>query len=144
MARPKVDFKEDVLENLASIRCTYEEVALYHKCSVKTVKRALANPRDENETNPLREAWERGKTACAISLRRTQFSHAQLPNSAGVHMAIHLGKHYLGQTDKNLVEMTGKDGGPLEFRDLSKLSDAELDLLETLAMKAQGGEEDTA
>lgn len=53
--------------------------------------------------------------------------------AALVNIAKHLGMF----TDK--TELTGKDGGPIEFRDLSKLSDAELDArIAEMAKKAQG------
>lgn len=42
--------------------------------------------------------------------------------------------------DKVLNEHTGKDGGPIETRDLSKLSDDKLATLEAILAEASGGE----
>ena len=41
-------------------------------------------------------------------------------------MIIHLSKHRLGQTDKSLIEMTGKNGGPIQVIDWANVSHEEL------------------
>lgn len=42
-----------------------------------------------------------------VDLRRTQWRQAQGFGPQAVQMAIHLGKHILGQTEKSLIEHTG-------------------------------------
>ena len=37
-------------------------------------------------------------------------------------MLLHLSRHRLGQTDKSLVEITGKNSGPLQLLDLTNVS----------------------
>lgn len=55
-------------------------------------------------------------------------------DSAGANKSLELiGKHLKMFTEKH--ELTGKDGGPITTMDLSKLSDADLEKLETILAK---------
>jgi hypothetical protein len=89
MARPKKIIDYDVVEKLASIQCTQEEIANFLDVSVRTLQR------DEEFCRIYKKGQDNGK----MSLRRTQFRLAE----HNVTMAIWLGKQYLGQSDKQEV-----------------------------------------
>lgn len=83
-----------------------------------------------------REVWDEGRESGKASLRRMQFKAAQGGN---VTMQIWLGKQYLGQQDKQTIEQTGKDGGPIQVQqsiDLSNLTDDELAAYRVVAAAA--------
>lgn len=105
--RPKKVLTEDaikLIENMARIMCTDEEIADVLGCS-----RDLFYTK-ENE-NLFRQAIEKGKATGKQSLRRKQYEVAMKGNSS---MLIWLGKQWLGQTDK--VEQT------TSFEDLEPLA----------------------
>ncbi|HHX66653.1 MAG TPA: hypothetical protein GX708_01170 [Gallicola sp.] len=85
VGRPKfiIDFK--MVEKLANIMCTREEIATILGCSIDTLKRS------EEFSTVYKKGLENGK----MSLRRIQFNLAKTNAS----MAIWLGKQYLGQRD---------------------------------------------
>lgn len=85
MARPKKEIDYDVVEKLASIQCTQEEIANFLGLSVRTLQR------DEEFCRLYKKGQDNGK----MSLRRYQFKLAEKNTS----MAIFLGKQYLGQRD---------------------------------------------
>lgn len=78
-----------------------------------------------------REVWERGKADGRTRIRRAQFGLAE----RNAQMAIFLGKQYLGQTEIQVVEHSGRDGGPIKTLDLTKLDQKGRDQLrEILAL----------
>lgn len=83
--RPKKEIDYEVVEKLASIQCTQEEIANFLNLSVRTLQR------DEEFCRLYKKGQDNGK----MSLRRTQFKLAEKNPS----MAIWLGKQYLGQRD---------------------------------------------
>ena len=85
MARPKKEIDYEVVEKLASIQCTQEEIANFLNLSVRTLQR------DEEFCRIYKKGMDNGK----MSLRRIQFKLAEKNTS----MAIFLGKQYLGQRD---------------------------------------------
>ena len=85
MARPKLVIDYNVVEKLANIQCTQEEIATFLGVSVRTLQR------DEEFCRLYKKGQDNGK----MSLRRYQFKLAE-KNTA---MAIFLGKQYLGQRD---------------------------------------------
>lgn len=91
MARPKKEIDYEVVEKLASIQCTQEEIANFLNLSVRTLQR------DEEFCRIYKKGQDNGK----MSLRRYQFKLAEKNTS----MAIWLGKQYLGQ--KDIIENTG-------------------------------------
>lgn len=91
MGRPKLDLDEALIEKLASIHCTMEEIASICNCSVDTLERRYAEL--------IKVAKDKGKS----SLRRYQWEGAQKGNSA---MLIWLGKQLLGQKDISRIELT--------------------------------------
>lgn len=64
-----------------------------------------------------REAWESGRDEGKVSIRRKQFALAD----RHPQMAIFLGKQYLGQSEVQVVEHSGRDGGPIKTLDLTRL-----------------------
>jgi AraC-like DNA-binding protein len=96
MARPLKEVDEDLIEALARIHCTQEEIAAVVGCSVDTLARRFA------------EKIEQGKQQGKTSLRRKQFEVAMTGDRA---MLIWLGKQFLGQSERQ--EITGADGAPL-------------------------------
>lgn len=92
MARPKKVIDYNVVEKLASIQCTQEEIASFLELSVRTLQR------DEEFCRLYKKGIENGK----MSLRRYQFDLAK----KNVSMAIWLGKQYLNQRD--VIETTGE------------------------------------
>ena len=107
------------LEKLAALACTVEEAATVLDVSKRTLLRRLREPK-------YKRVWEGGRNKGNISLRRLQWTKAQSNAPSSVAMVIHLSKHRLGETDKSLVEMTGKDGGPIQTADWSQLSHEDL------------------
>lgn len=85
MARPKKEIDYTIVEKLAGIQCTQEEIANFLDISVRTLQR------DEEFCRIYKKGQDNGK----MSLKRYQFKLAE-KNTA---MAIWLGKQYLGQKD---------------------------------------------
>ena len=106
MGRPKklvnIDYK--LVEDLASIMCTHEEIA-----SVIGIKR----PTLYNDPEYL-ETFARGQEQAKASLRRAQFKKALGGNAT---MLIWLGKQYLNQTDKAEFDAN------VEIEDITKVVD---------------------
>lgn len=86
MARPKIQLDYELIEKLAGIMCTQEEIASFIGCSVDTLQR------DETFCGIYKKGLNSGK----MSLRRKQWKLSDKNPT----MAIWLGKQYLGQTDK--------------------------------------------
>lgn len=82
-----------VIEALAKIQCTHEEIA----AALGVRKDTLYAAHNEEA---FYTALERGQEVGKASLRRTQFRLAQ----ESATMAIWLGKQYLGQRDKPVEE----------------------------------------
>lgn len=64
-----------------------------------------------------KEAWESGRELGKTSIRKAQFALAQRHPA----MAIFLGKVYLGQKEVQIIEHSGRDGGPIKTLDLNRL-----------------------
>lgn len=96
MARPKKEIDYQMVEKLASIMATQEEIATFLNISVRTLQR------DKEFCRVYKKGLESGK----MSLRRKQFKLAD----KNATMGIWLGKQYLGQKDKQEVEHSGAVG----------------------------------
>ena len=96
MARPKFKIDYDMVEKLAGIQCTQQEIASFLGCSVDTLQR------DETFCGLYKKGQENGK----MSLRRIQYKLAEKNPT----MAIWLGKQYLNQKDNIEVEHDAKNG----------------------------------
>lgn len=88
--RPPLEIDEEMVEKLASICCTMNEMASILECSVDTLERRFA------------DIIEKGRSKGKSSLRRKQYEVAMGGNPT---MLIWLGKQQLGQTDKRSVEV---------------------------------------
>jgi len=84
--RPKTKLDYELIEKLAHIQCTQEEIA-----SVIGVHRSTLL-RDEEFCRIYKKGMQSGK----MSLRRLQWKSAEKEN---VQMLIYLGKQYLGQKE---------------------------------------------
>jgi hypothetical protein len=104
--RPRVEIDWAVFDALCGVQCTLAEIAGHFGCSERTIERAVTEKWAKGFVDYYREKAGRG----AIALRRKQYSVALNGN---VTMLIWLGKQRLGQTDKQVNELTGKDGSPL-------------------------------
>lgn len=89
--RPRIEVDMGMVERLAGIMCTEDEIAAVLAIDKSTLRRQPT----------FDEVYKKGREVGKSSLRRTQWKIAQ-SNAA---MAIWLGKQYLGQTDK--VEAVG-------------------------------------
>lgn len=101
VGRPPIVFDPDVIEGLAAIQCTNEEIAAVVGCSADTIERRI---RDDPE---FAEALQRGKARGRETLRRTQWQGAMDGNPT---MLIWLGKQVLGQRDHIDQNLSGEIG----------------------------------
>jgi hypothetical protein len=85
MARPRKKIDPEIVEKLAAILCTMEEIGQIVGCSVDTLERRFA------------DIIEKGRAHGNMSLRRKQYDLAMGGN---VTMCIWLGKQRLGQREK--------------------------------------------
>lgn len=92
--RPKKIINYQIVEKLAQIFCTQEEIARVLDISVRTLQR----------DDKFCRIYKNGITEAKKSLRRAQLQTALTGNST---MLIWLGKQYLGQTEKNVVDVNG-------------------------------------
>lgn len=90
--RPRLVIDKDLLEQLAKIQCTMEEIAAVLGCSVDTLERNFA------------DVIKKGKDEGKASLRRLQWQGAQQGKPA---MLIWLGKQVLAQKETVVQEHTG-------------------------------------
>lgn len=99
--RPKkilTDEGKRVIEQLARVQCTDEEIASVVGCSVDVLT-------NKNNKKAFAEAKEKGIQSGKASLRRLQYKAAEAGNPT---MLVWLGKQYLGQTDKQEIETNGQ------------------------------------
>lgn len=89
--RPPKDINMELVENLAALQCTDEEIAATMRIGINTITR-----RKQNDPE-FAAALEAGKARGRASLRRLQWKLAQQGNAA---LAIFLGKNLLGQRDR--------------------------------------------
>ena len=115
MARPRLDIDEQQVERLASIDCSYDEMALILGCSESTLHKSFSN------------VIEKGRADGKSSLKRTQFKVAmgspavfddkgnKLQNETAPNptMLIWLGKIRLGQKEVQHMRLGTPDGKPL-------------------------------
>lgn len=92
MARPRKILDEALIQNLARVGCTNEEIASACKCDAETIRK--------NYSAVVKE----GRDHLRTSLRMLQVKTAQGGNVA---MQIWLGKQLLGQSDKTDFAVSG-------------------------------------
>src|SRR4051794_14556975 len=102
--RPAKEIDWQVVEKLASIQCTDEEIAAVLGVHSDTIKRRKKIPE-------YAEILAAGRAKGRASLRRIQWKLAEGGNAA---MAIFLGKNLLGQRDK-FEDTQAEDNKPLPW-----------------------------
>lgn len=90
--RPRAKIDPDMVEKLAAIQCSQQEIATVVGCSVDTLQRRF------------RAQMESGKERGKVSIRRKQYEVAMKGDKA---MLIWLGKQWLGQTDQREIRTDG-------------------------------------
>lgn len=98
IGRPRKVVDADMVERLAGIGCTSQEIASACECSKATIERRFAS------------VLEKGRDDLKESLRRMQYKSA---NGGNVTMQIWLGKQYLAQSDKRETDHTS-GGQPIK------------------------------
>jgi|SRR6185503_8753681 len=128
--RPPKTIDCKIVEKLATIHCTQQEIAAVLGVSQDTLV---------NETNGVAfaEAFERGWQRGKESLRRAQWKSAI--DKGNVTMQIWLGKNMLGQRDIVITEQRGEIKYT-EQSPLKKLSTGDLHKLRELITKASQSE----
>lgn len=96
VGRPAAKIDRKSFESLCGLQCTKAEICGFFDISDKTLDGWCARTYGESFSDVFRKKRGTGK----ISLRRAQFRLAE----KNANMAIWLGKQYLGQTDKAIVE----------------------------------------
>jgi hypothetical protein len=98
MPRPLKDIDGEQVFKLAKLGCTQAEIAEHFGCAQSTI------------SERFRLDFQLGQAQSKTSLRRAQFKSAL---SGCATMLIHLGKQYLGQTDRLDIQTQGQPvGGP--------------------------------
>ena len=95
--RPKKKIDYNMVEKLAHIQCTQEEIAQILEVSARTLQR------DEEFCRIYKKGMDNGK----MTLRRLQWKGAESGNTT---MLVWLGKQYLGQKDKQDIDHSGEIG----------------------------------
>jgi len=85
MGRPRKNIDVKLVEELAGLNCSLEEIARVVGCAVSTLQRGFD------------QVIKKGRESVNTSLKRKQYEVAM---SGNVTMLIWLGKNYLGQRDK--------------------------------------------
>jgi AraC-like DNA-binding protein len=99
--RPLLAIDKKVVEGMAAVGATNIEIAEFVGCSVDTLTRHFA------------EFLAKTRTDLRTRLRRAQLTAAFDGNAT---MLIWLGKQMLGQQDKQALEHSGPDGGPIQVQ----------------------------
>ena len=112
--RPRKDVDLTILQGLAEIQCTAEECAGVLGVSVDTIDRRLKDEGHGGFADFYKKHADSGKA----SLRRAQWRMAIEENNPT--MLVWLGKQVLGQRDKQALEHTGPDGGPVKIQTIER------------------------
>ena len=106
--RKEIDYAE--FEKLCYFQATLEEIAGWFNCSTDTIERRVAEHYLDEEGNgrTFADVFSSLRGKGKIALRRKQFQRGLAGSDK---MLVHLGKQYLGQSDKAEVEHEIK--GPL-------------------------------
>ena len=96
MGRKRIEIERREFEKLCGMQCTKEEIAGFFDVSEDTVERWVRRTYKAG----FAEVWTAKSASGRASLRRTQFALAEKYPA----MAIFLGKNYLGQSDRVMIE----------------------------------------
>jgi hypothetical protein len=120
IGRPRKPVDPDIVFKLASIGCTQREIGAWFGVDETTIRYRFT------------EIYERGKENGKTSLRRMQWKRARAGSDP---MLIHLGKHYLGQSERS-----ADSGDDDIIEELRKESDVE----QALRQKRESGKQGMA
>ncbi|MBQ9897390.1 MAG: hypothetical protein IJM40_08770 [Synergistaceae bacterium] len=98
--RPPVNIDKRLFETLCGLQCTRDEIAYALNCR----KDALINFCKREYGKTFEQVFNEKRAAGKVSLRRSQWKLAEKSPA----MAIFLGKNYLGQSDRQDLELSGK------------------------------------
>ena len=101
MARPQIHIDMEELDKLIEFQATAEEIAGWFECSVDTIERRIKEHYDCGFAEYFAQKKGKGK----LSLRRKQYQEAMKGNTT---LLIWLGKQYLGQTEKQELDIEQK------------------------------------
>lgn len=104
--RPRKEIDQKQFESLCGLQCTLEEICGWFDVTDKTLDSWCKRTYNAN----FSEVFKQKRGAGKISLRRSQWRLAE----KNATMAIFLGKQFLGQRDNVDVNVTNKDGMPLD------------------------------
>jgi hypothetical protein len=107
MARAPADIDLKHFETMCQYQFTVEEMAAALKISKRTLLRKLKLPE-------FKVLWDQGAAAGKARVKRRGFELMDQPGSAGVQAWIHQTRLVLGWSDKTSLELTGKNGGPVQ------------------------------
>jgi hypothetical protein len=99
LGRPKLAIDAEKVEMLSSFGCSTVEIAKLHNCDEQTIR------------TRFKPEIQRGRESMKIKLRQLQWKTAEQGSNA---MLIFLGKQYLGQSDRNELELVGNLEGLLK------------------------------
>jgi hypothetical protein len=102
IGRPCKEIDEEQFEKLCSFFCSKLEIASFFDISDDTLDRWCKKTYGEG----FAVVWDKKSSKGRISLRRKQIEVAM---SGNVTMLIWAGKQYLGQRDKEDIDLTGKE-----------------------------------
>lgn len=112
--RPRLVLTEEglrMVESMASIGCTIEEIAAAMDVSTETLT-STAN------REVFRHAYEKGKEEQKTSVRKAQ---AEIMKKGSAQMAIFLGKNVLGQSDRSEMVLTEKSPEEMDIEELAEV-----------------------
>ena len=98
--RPPVNIDKRLFETLCGLQCTRDEIAYALNCHKDTLVKWCK--REYGKT--FEQVFNEKRAAGKVSLRRSQWKLAEKSPA----MAIFLGKNYLGQSDRQDLELSGK------------------------------------
>jgi hypothetical protein len=134
MARAPADIDLAHFAKLCAYHFTVEEMAAALNLSKRTLLRKI-------KVDPYKTLWEDGEANGRQLVKRRGFELMEKDGSVGVQAWIHQTKLILKFSERQNVELTGKNGGPIQTFDYSKLSNEQLEQLEPIlaALAAAGG-----
>ncbi len=125
------------LQVLAKARNDVQTMALILGVAKRTLESVISwdDNTDPEDQHPCALAYHTGVANMCNTLRVEQFTTAKGGGRGAPTMLIWLGKQHLGQRDVRPIELTGKDGKPLEL-DLEYMPAVERQLLSFLRNRA--------
>jgi len=134
IGRPPADIDLAHFEKLCAYHFTVEEMAAALNLSKRTLLRKI-------KEDPWKTLWDDGEANGRALVKRRGFEFMARDDAVGERAWEHQTKMILKFSEKQNVELTGKNGGPVQTIDLSKLTNDQIDQLERIAsaLAAAGG-----